>query len=177
MKPLLSILRIIDRLSLAAGALGAICLAIIPVLILADIASGLATRESLTFVWEYAAFLMAAAFFLGLGYTLRTGGHVRVSLVAEQLPPKGAWLLDIAATAVAIWFSGFISYAMIQFAWASYAGGSVSFTATATPLAIPQSVVAFGAVLLTLQLVARLVRLLIGEAPDAPPASEITFEH
>src|SRR3546814_16349152 len=87
---------------------------------------------------------MAASFFLGLAYTLRTGGHVRVSLVAEQLPPKAAWLLDIVATLVAIWFSAFISYAMVQFAWASYAGGSVSFTATATPLAIPQSVVALG---------------------------------
>lgn len=177
MIPLRSVLQIIDRLSLAAGALGAICLAIIPALILADIASGLVMRESLTFVWEYAAFLMAASFFLGLAYTLRTGGHVRVSLVAEHLPPKAAWLLDIAATLIAIWFSAFIGYAMVQFAWTSYAGGSVSFTATATPLAIPQSVVALGAVLLTLQLAARLVRLLIGEAPDAPPASDITFEH
>src|SRR3546814_7269371 len=86
-------------------------------------------------------------------------------------------LLDIVATLVAIWFSAFISYAMVQFAWASYAGGSVSFTATATPLAIPLSVFALGAVLLTLQLAVRLVRLLIGEAPDAPPASDITFEH
>ena len=177
MAALRSLFLLIDRISLVAGAVGAVCLALIPVLILADIGYGLLTRASLTFVWEYAAFLMAATFFLGLAYTLRTAGHVRVSLLAEHLPTKAAWVLDIVATAIALYFAGFVAYAMVQFAWSSYAGGSVSFTPTATPLAIPQSVLAFGAVLLVLQLAVRLARLLIGDAPDAPPASDITFEH
>lgn len=177
MKALRSLLLLIDRLSLAAGALGAVCLALIPLLILADIGYGLLTRASLTFVWEYAAFLMAAAFFLGLAYALRTAGHVRVSLLAEYLPARAAWLLEIAATAIALYFAGFVAYAMTQFAYSSYSGGSVSFTPTATPLVIPQGVLAFGTILLTLQFAARLARLLIGDAPDAPPASDITFEH
>ena len=170
-------LRLIDRLSLAAAAVGAACLALIPALILADIGYGLMTRASLTFVWEYAAFLMAAAFFLGLGHTLRTGGHVRVSLVAENLPPRAAWALDVAATVIAMYFAAFVAYAMMQFAYSSYASGSVSFTPTATPLHIPQAALAFGSILLVLQMAARLVRLLIGDAPDTPPASDISFEH
>lgn len=173
-----ALLGVIDRIALIAGALGAVCLALIPALILAEIGSVLLTGASLTFTWEYASFAMAAAFFLGLAYTLRAGGHVRVALVAEYLPPKGAWLLDILATTIALYFSGFITYALVQIAVASYVGGSLTFTATATPLYIPQSVMAFGGILLTLQLAVRVARLLIGEPPDLPPSSDIpTFEH
>src|SRR3546814_13133312 len=111
---------------------------------------------------------MAASFFLGLAYTLRTGGHVRVSLVAEQLPPNAACLLDIVATLVAIWFSAFIIYAMAQFALASYAGCSVSFTATSTPPATPQSVVPLGVVLPHLQLAVPSLLLEVVRTPPAP---------
>ncbi len=172
------LLRVIDGLGAVAGALGAICLALIPILILSDIAYGLATRASLTFVWEYAAFLMAATFFLGLAHTLRAGGHVRVALLAEHLPLRGARVLDLLSTGAGVVIAGFIAYAMVQFALDSYINDSVSFTPTATPLHIPQGVVAFGSVLLALQLAARLVRLLINEPPELPPSSDIpSFEH
>ena len=173
-----AVLATIDRVSLGAAAAGAAALGLMAVLIISDIAFVLVTRSSLQFVWEYVPFLMAAAFFLGLGHTLRAGGHVRVTILLGVLSPTWVRVVDTLATCVAILFSGFLTYALVQFAFGSWSAGSVSFTPTATPLYIPQTVVAVGAALFTLQLLARLVRLLIDDAPDLPPSSDTpTLEH
>jgi TRAP-type C4-dicarboxylate transport system permease small subunit len=103
---------------------------------------------------------------------------VRVTILLGVLPPTWVRAVDILATLGAIFFSGFLTYALVQFAYGSWSAGSVSFTPTATPLYIPQTVVAVGAALFTLQLLARVVRLLIGDAPDLPPSSDTpTLEH
>ena len=50
--------------------------------------------------------------------------------------------------------------------------GSTSATIDETPLVYPQAAMAFGAALLTLQLVARAVRLLVGEPPEDEAAKQ-----
>jgi TRAP-type C4-dicarboxylate transport system permease small subunit len=35
---------------------------------------------------EFAGYAMAASSFMGLAYTLNTGGHIRVNLLADRLP-------------------------------------------------------------------------------------------
>ena len=142
----------------------AACLALLAIVILAEVISVWAFNRSLEFSWEYGAFLMAGAFFLGLGWTLQQGGHVRVGILAEHLSPGGARMLDIAASSVALLIAGFLTMALAGLAWSSFTDGSRTFTATATPLAIPQAVITIGALILTLQLAARLYRLVIGEA-------------
>jgi TRAP-type C4-dicarboxylate transport system permease small subunit len=44
--------------------------------------------------------------------------------------------------------------------------GSTAPTVSATPLIIPQGLIAFGALLLALQFLARLVRIFIGQEPE-----------
>ena len=55
---------------------------------------------------------------------------------------------------------------LAELAWRSHARSSVSYFVMQTPLAWPQGLMAFGAVLLALALLARAIRLLIGDAPD-----------
>ena len=50
--------------------------------------------------------------------------------------------------------------------------GSTSATIDETPLVYPQAAMALGAALLTLQLVARLVRLFLGEPPEDEDAKK-----
>ena len=133
-------------------------------MILAEVVSVWLFNTSLEFSWEYGAFFMAAAFFLGLGWTLREGGHVRVGILAEHLPPGAARLLDIAATIIGLIIAGFLTSALFGLTWSSFVDGSRTFTATATPLVIPQAVITSGAAILTLQLIARLIRLLTAES-------------
>lgn len=154
------LLAAIDRLSWAAAVVAAACLVLLAIVILAEVIAVSLFNKSLEFSWEYGAFFMAAAFFLGLGWTLGEGGHVRVDILATQLSPAAGRLLDMAATVIAIVIAGFLTLALAGLAWSSFIDGSRTFTATATPLVIPQAVVTMGALILTLQLIARLVRLL-----------------
>jgi TRAP-type C4-dicarboxylate transport system permease small subunit len=161
-----ALLALIDRLSAAAAVVAAACLALLAILVLGEVVAVTVANRSLEFTWEYGAFLMAAAFFLGLPWTLNSGGHVRVQLIQEGLPPKVRHAVDLAATLVALLVSAFLTVALFKLAWSSWVDGSTTFTVTATPLVIPQGVVTAGAGLMTLQLAARAVRLVLGEAPD-----------
>lgn len=145
----------------------AACLALLSIVILAEVISVWAFNRSLEFSWEYGAFFMAGAFFLGLGWTLEQGGHVRVGILAEHLPPEAARLLDLAATIVGLLIAAFLTSALFGLTWSSFVDGSRTFTATATPLVIPQAVITSGALIMMLQLVARLIRLLLRDKmPD-----------
>jgi len=161
-----ALLALIDRLSAAAAVVAAACLVALAVIVLAEVAAVTLFNRSLEFTWEYGAFLMAGAFFLGLPWTLNSGGHVRVQLLHESLPPRARHGLDLAATVVGLAVAGFLTAALAKLAWSSWVDGSTTFTATATPLVVPQGMVTVGAALLTLQLVARAVRLVRGEPPD-----------
>src|SRR3546814_16068087 len=61
----------------------------------------------------YAGYSMAAAGFLALAHTFKSGEHIRVTLLLSALPAKGSLRLDIFALLVACliagnlcWFSG-----------------------------------------------------------------------
>lgn len=166
-----ALLALVDRIGAAAAVLAAVCLALMATFVLAEVVSIALFNQSLEFTWEVSSFLMAAAFFLGLPWTLNSGGHVRVQILAGALPRRLRPGLDFLATVVALSIAAFLTIALAKLAWSSFVDGSRTFTATATPLVIPQAVVALGAALLCLQLAARAVRIVIGEPADTavPP--------
>ena len=65
---------------------------------MAEIFSRAVLNLSLSFAWEYAAYFMGAAVFLAAAFTLRSGGHVRVSLLSSSVPARMAKAIDMAAT-------------------------------------------------------------------------------
>jgi TRAP-type C4-dicarboxylate transport system permease small subunit len=71
------------------------------------------------------------------------------------------------ATVLGLAITGFLISALAGLTWSSWIDGSRTFTATATPLAIPQAIITLGAIILWLQLVARLIRLVRGEDTEA----------
>ena len=166
------ILSVIDTASKIAGAFAAMMFVAIAVLILAEVVMRSAFDISLVFAWEYSTYLTAGGILCGAAFTLRSGGHVRVSLLSANVPPGAARAVDVVCTLFAIWIAAVLAYSMTEFALRSLLAGSTSPTVVAMPLVIPQSVVALGAVLLLLQLVARLVRLFVGEAPEDASAQK-----
>lgn len=159
-------LSLIDAVSRWVAGFGAVLVCGIAGLIIAEVVARSVFGASLSFAWEYAAYFYASAVFLGAAYTMRTGGHVRVALFRGLLSERGKHIMELVATAVGTLFSIYLAYALIQFAYRSFVRGSTSPTIDATPLVIPQGVLAFGATLLALQMLARLIRLLAGEAPE-----------
>lgn len=156
------ILNFVDHVSKWLGTIAAVLMVSIALMILSEVAARSLFNISLSFAWEFSAFAMGVAMFFGLAYTLRTGGHIRVSLLASSIPDRAAHWIDVLCTVFAIGIAGFITNAVAQLAWRSYISGSVSATISETPLYIPQTAIAIGALWLTIQLFARLIRLLTG---------------
>jgi len=165
-------LRLIDLIARISGYAAALMIVGIAVLVLSEIVCRNVFNISLTFAWDYSAYMMAGGIFCGAAYTLRTGGHVRVSLLTHNVPPKVARGIDFLATLFATAISLYAARALILFAWSSYTTGRTSSTINATPLVYPQGVIAFGATLLALQFIVRLIRLVIGEPPEDESAKE-----
>ena len=163
----------IEVLSRLAGRLAMLCLLLLLVLVAGEILYRALAGASLGFTWEYAAYCMTATFFLGAAETLRTRGHIRVPMLMEFQGPRGAKVLDVAGTAVAAGVLVFATYAVGLLAFTSWINGARSWHVAQTPLAYPQGVITLGMVLLTLQMLARLGRLLLGMAPDDPPPSDL----
>jgi TRAP-type mannitol/chloroaromatic compound transport system permease small subunit len=71
--------------------------------------------------------LYAAIFLLGVAYTLKVDGHVRVDLVYERLSPRRRALIDIIGTVVLLWpFCLLVAGYGIGFAHEAYAIGETS---------------------------------------------------
>lgn len=165
-------LRLIDTVSHLAGYAAALMITGIAALVLTEIVCRNVLNISLTFAWDYSAYMMAGAIFCGAAFTLRTGGHVRVSLLTHNVPPSISKVIDFAATVFALGITSFASYALILFAWQSFTTGRTSSTIDATPLVYPQGIIAFGVTLLALQFLVRLIRLITGAPPEDTAAKE-----
>jgi TRAP-type C4-dicarboxylate transport system permease small subunit len=162
------VLLAIDKLAKLDGWLGAICLTLLCLLMIA----GIVVRTLSTLVrwlprdipiaWEYSSYLMAVTFTFGAALTLRAGGHIRVRLLLSNASPAGVKILEGVAAATGFVFAAFFSVAMTGFSYRAFVTDERSL-ASSTPLWIPQAFVAFGAMLLTLQLLARLGQLCLGE--------------
>jgi TRAP-type mannitol/chloroaromatic compound transport system permease small subunit len=166
------ILDTIDAISRVAAIFGGICLLFMSMLMVTEVICRNYLNFSLVFSWEYSSYMMAAVFFLTAAYTLLVKGHVRVFLLGEALPEKARFVLEVMASATGMCIAGYVTYALTDFTYQSFIRGARTFLPSETFLWPPQAVVAFGAFLLTLQLFARLVRLLIGDEPDQTLAQD-----
>lgn len=166
------ILKAVETVSGWAGAMAAVLIFGIAVLIAAEIACRAFLGISLSFAWEYSGYFLATSIFFGAAYTMHTGGHVRLALFRDLLDERMNRAMDLLATSVGALVAFVISYSLILFAWRSFIRGSVSPTVDATPLVIPQAAVAFGATLLALQLLVRTLRLVRREPPEDEAARE-----
>lgn len=114
---------------------------------------------------EIGGFLFVAATFLALPYTLRAGGHVRVTLLLNAGPAWFGRALTLAALAAAVGLAGFAAWHSILQALDSHQFNSLSFGIVRVPLWIPQGVMSLGLGLFFVALVDELIAALRGQDP------------
>ncbi len=154
---------ILDRLYVVTGALAALFLVAIAVLVLLSIGSRLAGTY-IAGLSEYAGYCMAASSFLALAYTFRHGGHVRVQLLLQRAGGRWRRALELWCLAIAMALAGFLAWYTIKTVIVSIELGDVSEGADATPLWLPQLGMATGAAVLALAVADRLLNVLRGGA-------------
>ncbi|MFK7942236.1 MAG: TRAP transporter small permease [Paracoccaceae bacterium] len=160
--------RALDSLYTGAGVLSGLFLVGIAVTIIAQVVArfvGLTIDST-----ETAGFCLAASTFLGLAYTLRRGGHIRVTLAIRNAGPAlrrwiEIWCLAVSAASVAyfLWWS-------VDLVWFSWKFNEISPGLLAIPFWIPRMAMAVGALILLIALVDDLVCVIRGR--DKPSYEE-----
>ena len=165
--------KLLDGLYLVSGGLAAAFLAVSCLIVMLQVGANLLSDLS-GWLWStpvtltvpsyahLAGYAFAAASFLGLGYTFRTDGHIRVSVLIRSLSGRArAWL--------EAWCLGFACLISLFFSWAavSHVADSAYFAdvtpgMVAIPLWIPQSAMALGAIILSIAIIDRTVEFATG---------------
>lgn len=93
----------------------------------------------------FAGYGLAFATFLALGPAIRAGAHIRVTLIQARLPESIQRILLILIALGGTILGVLMTWALVNLAYESWFFGDKSYGLIATPLWIPQSVLAFGA--------------------------------
>ena len=151
------ILSLIDRSSRLAETLAVILVFGYCGLMLAEVVAR-AQAKSFSFSWEYSQYAMAAVLALAAGPAIRTGVHVRITLVGGLLPKRAAKWLDVVANGAALVIAGALLLAVWDKFQSSWVRDIPAATVTQTPLWIPQAFLVVGIGQFWLDLFARFIR-------------------
>ena len=154
----------LDSLYTACGVLACIALFMTGALITAQIVSRL-MGVLIPSADEFAGYSMALSTFLGLAYTFRANGHIRVTLFTQKLAPERRRWLEVFVLCLALTVMGYFTWYNIDMTYSSYDFGEVSTGLVAVPLWIPQAVITFGVLLMTISVLDELLIVLRGEKP------------
>jgi TRAP-type C4-dicarboxylate transport system permease small subunit len=168
-------MRILQWLYQGCGILAAISLMMIMGLILAQVIGrlfGIVVPSA----DEFAGYCMAASTFLALAYTFRSGGHIRVTMVIQNVPKPVAHLFEIICLLVGALLVGFFAWYTIQMVWDSFKYGDLTQGYRPIPLWIPQIPLAIGLIVLFVALMEELWHVVRGRSPVYETAEDSAKE-
>jgi TRAP-type C4-dicarboxylate transport system permease small subunit len=156
--------RLLDALYTAAGALAALCvLAIFVLMITGSIGRELGWRVGI--VNDLVAWLCAAAAFLAMAQAFRNGDFVRVTLLLERLSPRPRRFFEILSLAVAALAIGYLCFWAARFTYESWEFHDMPTGLLVVPLWIPQLSFVVGSLLFFIAVIDELVQVLRGNKP------------
>ena len=159
MKVLQSIIKFIEKVTdVLSGHLQAGIIFFLMVMLLVEVLTRYILRSPLSIAEELGGYLLVAITFMGLAYTWKERGHVRVTLLINRLPHKLAYLFRFITLLLATLFSIPLIKACYDLISDSLLFESRSGSWMRTPLAYPQTILLIGAVMLFLQLVAEIIK-------------------
>jgi TRAP-type C4-dicarboxylate transport system permease small subunit len=150
----------------ACGALAALFLVAIAVMVLTSITTRL-LGLSVPGLTSYAGYCMAASSFLALAYTFERGGHIRVSIVLQHVEGWRRRVAELWCLGLGSFLAAYLAWFSVKMVRVSIRIGDVSQAPDATPLWIPQLGMAFGAAVLAIALLDRLVAVARGAPLEA----------
>jgi TRAP-type C4-dicarboxylate transport system permease small subunit len=168
-----------------SGALAAVCLAAICVIVLLQVGANLLdeivawlTGAPIGLVIssyaEFTGFFLVAASFLALAYTLRAGGHIRVSLIIQHITGSRRRWIELWCIGAAAGITAYFAYFAIRLVLESIEFGDVSPGMVPVPLWLPQTTIGVGLVILVIALVDEFVSVLRGNEPSYETTADAT---
>ncbi|MEP4197306.1 MAG: TRAP transporter small permease [Aliishimia sp.] len=152
--------KLLDGLYTLAGALAALCLIAILLLIVVQMIARW-TGEVFPGAPDYAGYAMAAASFLAFANALNKGSHIRVSILLNAVNERAKFWLEVWCFGVATAVGWYIAYYLWVMRGYAIRFNDVSQGQDATPMAVAQLPILVGAVILAIALTDNLVSLFI----------------
>jgi len=169
--------KFLDKLYALSGGVAALCIVMITGLVFAQVVLNLTDK-----IWasifggaigltipsyaDFTGFFLATASFFALAYTLKEGGHIRVSLFIQRLPEKSRRHIEIWCCALASVISLYFTYYTVLLIIDAFQYNDLSSGMIAVPLWVPQSAMAMGLLVLSIALIDELFTVLLGQDPS-----------
>ena len=168
--------RLLDFLYAAAGALAALCvLAIFVLMIYSSIGREMGWRVGI--VNDLVSWLCAAAAFLAMAQAFRNGDFVRVTLLLEKVSPPARRVLEIVSLVIACFAIGYLAFWASRFTYESWVFKDMSNGLVAVPIWIPQVAFVVGAWLFFIAVLDEMVLVARGARPTYVTAVEERHAH
>ncbi len=163
--------RFLDRLYAGSGALAAVCLAAICVVMLAQ-AFGREAGILIRGADDITAWLCAASAFLAVGHTFRHGELVRVGLWLDMLGTRARWYAEIFSLGFTAVFSSYMLWSVARFVYESWKFNEVAQGLLRVPIWIPQMSLVLGVLIFLIAVLDDLVTVLKKQKPAYQLAEE-----
>lgn len=156
---------LLNKLYLGSGFLAGVCIVLITVMILSQII-GRWFGFIIPSTEDFSGFFLAAATFLALPYTFRSGTHIRVTILVNLLKGKAQRFALGLALLIFIIMIAYGSYYAIAFVYESWSFNEVSQGYIPIPLWIPQSFMALGLSIFLIALIDDFLFVISGKTPS-----------
>lgn len=152
------LINFIDNLSGIGGWVAGVFMAAGLAISVAEIVYRSSLDRTLYITDEYTGYLMAMLTFMGLGYTLRERGHIRMMFLPHFIKGRAHVVYNMVCYVVGFLFCAGLTLFTWEFFWDSVVNESQSMQISETYLAIPQFFLPVGSFLLTLQFAAEFMK-------------------
>lgn len=163
--------KLLDRLYLAGGALAALCVLAICVLMIGQsILREFGVRTGATN--DVVSWLCAAAAFLAMAHAFKHGDFVRVTLLLEKVSAGVRRKLELTSLAIACAAIGYLTWWATRFTYESWEFNEMAGGLLAIPMWIPQTTFVVGSWLFFIAVLDEMVIVLRGGRPTYVVAVE-----
>jgi TRAP-type C4-dicarboxylate transport system permease small subunit len=148
----------IDRISGFSGGTAGLLIAVALMIVVAEIVTRSFFGKTTYISDEYSGYLMSIVTFMGLAYTLRERGHIRVLVMTHFLRGQRRIIYNMACTLIGFFFCMALTSYTAVFFWDSVVNKTQSMQITETYMAIPQIFLPVGSFLFMLQFLSEFLK-------------------
>jgi len=100
---------------------------------------------------EYSGYLLCGIATMGMAFTLREGGHIRMTALYGHLSDRNKLIVDKIIDFIGLIFFAYLTFFTANFFWESAIGGVHALSISETYIAIPQILMPLGFLAITFQ--------------------------
>lgn len=153
--------RVIETLSDIGGYFSGLAVLLMMSFVMYEVFMRYVLNRAPRFADEISAYMLVALAFIGLAYTWKEKGHVRVEALVSRLPTRVSRWLRLGGLILALAFILLVSKVSFDFVVDTYTRGMISTTWLRVPIYLPGIALAIGFSLLSLQLIVEVAKAIM----------------